>query len=1513
MQRKIVFDKEAFIGKLRSEVWILESKVEKNLADAMKSEGADKVDNSFKDTLAQFKASVNVYSTAISTTSNKVSFPDEVYKVLLAKHIPSVPQIKEINPKLVNDVAAYIAGILGTNETVTTKDGKSYVVNTNLANAGLATVTYEERLYILDWKSDKAKNSLYGLLENLTTWGQNFQTYFFNELKKDVLDDLLGKWFKALLNNNGYVAKEVYESIDDYLEAGGDATDIPSFAADNYSKWLKWLSDLTKKYFPGTNSKVADFRKIFQTLDDRAKDTALLKEYKDGSEDLTAATIKGYDSYKNFITAYNALQTAIGQSTSNFDSLIPDYIGYKITSVDGGTFSEDKATISCAGDNNEITITGSGVSVNTWRGNDTITSGTYDAAGSSNTINAGAGDDEIYNYSSNSTIDAGTGDDFIRSDSHGERVSIVGGKGSDTVDCHGNRNRIEGGAGNDSISNYGSDATISGDDGADTIRNFGSGGSVLGGAGDDELLVMGGYVDGGTGVDTIAIQGSNVTAYGGANFDDMLPTKDVFNIASGASNVYIKDFEFGDVLNLPAGTYTARIEFGSTAIRNSSGKLIVCLSGFTDRLENFTYVEDDKQATDGDDSINNDVSNIKIDLGAGDDYIKNGGWWYEGYERVWHNGGNNVSIDLGAGNDTIYNNGDSVTINGGADNDSIVNYGDNVTIDAGEGNDSIRSYGDDVTINAGDGNDYISGDGSIDAGEGNNTIYSSYDTTVKTGLGDDSISIRGGFGSKSLIDAGDGNNTIGVYADYSTVDATVKTGTDDDYISIYSGSSYNYSIDVDVDAGNGNNTVIASVSSYSTINAAVKTDSGNDYISIHSSGYSSDSSINANVNAGDGNNTVEVYGYYYSNATVKTGIDDDYISIYDGGGSHSSINANVNAGEGNNTVRVNGYSHSTINATIKTASGDDVISINGGSKSSIDVDTGNGNNTVHIYGYSGSTINATVKTGDGDDFVSLYGGGSINAGNGNNTVYARNYYSNATIRTASGDDIISISGSSESSVDVDAGEGNNTIYSDFSNATIKTGSGDDYVSLYNGGQINAGEGNNTVMVGGYHKATVKTGSGDDSISISGDGLVLIDAGAGDDFISLYGGGSIDAGGGNNTVYGGDIVKTGSGDDYVSVQSHSSIDSSINVDAGDGNNTVKVYAYHHTVNAAVKTGSGDDFVSIYSGSVDAGSGDDFISIYDGGSIDAGMGNDQISLGAFARYNLIKYTAGDGNDTIWGSDLKDTLSISGGEYIRSTVGNDVIITVGDGSILLKNARYGTIHIDGEEGDPTRLTLTNNSNAKVTLGAEVVTADASARTTPVAITGNARDNSIIGGAKADTLDGGAGNDTLTGGWGADTFIYTGGKDIITDYAANFDKILLNGDGAKWLSHITDANVNGNDVTLTFSNDSNKTLTLKNAVGKKILINEDACIVGRDGNRNIIIRPAFGDGKDVIFGFDDSDMLQITGDWSANYYNASGRVVFKVGSTYSAIILENSSATIFNVNGDSYAISGSKLVKTS
>lgn len=70
-------------------------------------------------------------------------------------------------------------------------------------------------------------------------------------------------------------------------------------------------------------------------------------------------------------------------------------------------------------------------------------------------------------------------------------------------------------------------------------------------------------------------------------------------------------------------------------------------------------------------------------------------------------------------------------------------------------------------------------------------------------------------------------------------------------------------------------------------------------------------------------------------------------------------------------------------------------------------------------------------------------------------------------------------------------------------------------------------------------------------------------------------------------------------------------------------------------------------------------------------------------------------------------------------------------------------------------------------------------------------------------------------------------------------------------------------------------------------------------------------GDGKDVIYGFDSGDLLQITGTFSATYNKTKKEIAFKVGSTTNAITLSDFTATTFNINGDIYTISNNRFTK--
>ena len=137
---------------------------------------------------------------------------------------------------------------------------------------------------------------------------------------------------------------------------------------------------------------------------------------------------------------------------------------------------------------------------------------------------------------------------------------------------------------------------------------------------------------------------------------------------------------------------------------------------------------------------------------------------------------------------------------------------------------------------------------------------------------------------------------------------------------------------------------------------------------------------------------------------------------------------------------------------------------------------------------------------------------------------------------------------------------------------------------------------------------------------------------------------------------------------------------------------------------------------------------------------------------------------------------------------------------------------------------------------------------------ITANKLANRIVGSDENDYIDGGAGKDTILAGDGNDT-IY-GGK--------------------------------GND-------------SLQGGAGNDELW-------GGEGSDEFIYRK--GDGKDVIYNFSDEDSLTFNNlTFTTSYKNDA--LIFKVGNTSNAVTLKDFTATTFHIDGASYQISGSKLVK--
>ena len=297
-----------------------------------------------------------------------------------------------------------------------------------------------------------------------------------------------------------------------------------------------------------------------------------------------------------------------------------------------------------------------------------------------------------------------------------------------------------------------------------------------------------------------------------------------------------------------------------------------------------------------------------------------------------------------------------------------------------------------------------------------------------------------------------------------------------------------------------------------------------------------------------------------------------------------------------------------------------------------------------------------------------------------------------------------------------------------------------------------------------------------------------------------------------------------------------------LNAGTGNDFINLYhststnngvtTYHLSSKSIVNAGGGNDTIyNNYSGdenvTINAGAGNDYI--LNSGKyavLNVDSGNDTISLGSSHLNNLIQYTKGDGNDTIYGYNNTDTIQIIGSSYTTQNSGSDVLISVGDGSMLLKDVNGTTLNIitveGGEEEEPPEdlisVNLTNKDSSPYTAASNVGTVDGAKgkRTKAVELNGNDYDNVLIGGTGKDTINGGAGDDELTGGKQSDIFIYDGkGNDVITDYAyasSNYDSIQIEGISVTGVEYTGES-----ETDLVFTFDNGETLTVENAVKLK------------------------------------------------------------------------------------------------
>ena len=1027
------------------------------------------------------------------------------------------------------------------------------------------------------------------------------------------------------------------------------------------------------------------------------------------------------------------------------------------------------------------------------------------------------------------------GNDYM--ENYDDDVMVEAYGGNDTVNNYGSYVTINGGAGNDQITNIndGDEYTasfvmINGGSGDDSITNgdesnAGGSNATINGDADNDFISNTGenaLINGGDGNDYVSNAGNNVTINGGAGNDEILSEANKVTINGNAGDDHITIDSTASNISIDAGADNDTIENYGTNITINGGA--------------------------GNDYVYNYSSNVTIDGGVGDDYIDN-------------DGGSNVSISGNAGNDYISNNASNVTISGDAGKDTIDNVnGSNVSISGGAGNDGIYNNGKNVTINGGAGSDTISFSSSstdnlieYTDGDGNDLIQGfNLDSTLQvlsgyysmSTSGDDIIVTVGNGrltleGAKSLSTINIISGEISTVPSWSIYGTTATYGTEKETLITVEGVSST----IGLSEPNGNNVVTVSKSALGTSSVTI------------SDGYTL--RLASDVSApkkGSGS-------WAYSGTTAKY--------------NQTTTAGYTLASDAKSIV----YSKKTTDAlvTVEGVTSKDGLSFNGNaivvSSSSLGTDkvTVSDGYTLSL-GSDVTTPTTTKAAWSLSKTTATYNSASTTAGytlasDAKSISYSDEEAATALV-TVTG--VTSLDGLSlrKKVVTVSAaslGTKNVTISDGY---TLKLGSDvtvpttndaewkfDGTTAIYMGESSSTGYtlADNTIT---YSKATTATALASIEGAKAVDGLTVSGKTIKTTATALS----------SNVSVGSDDY----GFEFVSGYK------SAKITGIGGDDTIKTAGQKVTVDG----GAGSDSI-VSSGKyafIEGGAGNDFISATGAGAtIEGGKGNDTLTGGTGA--NVFVYANGDGKDVITNYNEQDKISITSGAENISTSGDDVIFTIGKGSITVKDAVSKVITYYDASGNelvypkPEEKVEYNSAGTLASLPASysedsftpteysdvkstLKTIDASAVEHDLTITGNKQANKITGtgeddkisgaagkdtliggdgndslngGDGNDSLSGGAGKDTLFGGKGSDIFVYNNGdgNDIIEDYSEDDgDKIQI---ASGTVSSITTSKKNViftvGKGKLTVQNASEQLITYIDSAGEeKIYTNKPA-----------------------------------------------------------------------------------------
>ena len=386
--------------------------------------------------------------------------------------------------------------------------------------------------------------------------------------------------------------------------------------------------------------------------------------------------------------------------------------------------------------------------------------------GNRNTVRAGSGDDKIvHNGPSCNTIYGDDGNDRIEINKRNDYL-VSGGNGNDEIIIRANTVlNVQGNAGDDTYTITSSGIIVTDTEGSNVFNIDGSGNSITAGSGHDSFSVNGNdnvvrgsggddyyvvtgdqnLVDGGTGMNYFEDYGNNntfanVTVDPNSNTIIFVTKNQVEEVTIAGEKYVFKNTNHDNTS--PASNQV------SYSYNQNTGELLIIGSDITlecaDDVENNIKLRGVNNVIQGgslDDKITVETgTNNYIYGNSGDDEIN---MKTENNHLFGNDGNDTITVDAANGANEI---------DGGAGDDIInVNSSNNTNIKTGDGNDNLTIRGNSNTADMGGGNDKL-----LVVGDSNNVTSTSGDNAFN--VSGNKNTITGGSGNETIIVSGSENN-----------------------------------------------------------------------------------------------------------------------------------------------------------------------------------------------------------------------------------------------------------------------------------------------------------------------------------------------------------------------------------------------------------------------------------------------------------------------------------------------------------------------------------------------------------------------------------------------------------------------------------------------------------------------------------------------------------------------------------------------------------------------------------